>query len=109
MPGGVGGAGRGLALLSGGGQYHHCCHSNLTRSLADHLGVSRAAEIFSRAALGIGHREATGVRFWANYERLTIEAEPRAPFQADGEMLGHAHHAVLTPAEGAIRVLRPGA
>jgi uncharacterized protein YcgI (DUF1989 family) len=26
-------------LLSGG-QYHHCCHSNLTRALADHLGVS---------------------------------------------------------------------
>ena len=30
------------ALLSGGGQYHHCCHSNLTRSLADHLGIARA-------------------------------------------------------------------
>ena len=30
------------ALLSGGGQYHHCCHSNLTRSLADHLGTSCA-------------------------------------------------------------------
>lgn len=30
------------ALLSGGGQYHHCCHSNLTRALADHLGVTRA-------------------------------------------------------------------
>lgn len=29
------------ALLSDGGQYHHCCHSNLTRSLADHLGISR--------------------------------------------------------------------
>ncbi len=26
-------------LLSGD-QYHHCCHSNLTRALADHLGVS---------------------------------------------------------------------
>ncbi len=26
-------------LLSGT-QYHHCCHSNLTRALADHLGVS---------------------------------------------------------------------
>jgi uncharacterized protein YcgI (DUF1989 family) len=25
-------------LLSGT-QYHHCCHSNLTRALADHLGV----------------------------------------------------------------------
>ncbi|MFK7764878.1 MAG: urea carboxylase-associated family protein [Roseobacter sp.] len=29
------------ALLSGGAQYHNCCHSNLTRALADHLGVSR--------------------------------------------------------------------
>ncbi len=28
-------------LLSGG-QYHHCCHSNLTRALADYMGVSRA-------------------------------------------------------------------
>jgi uncharacterized protein YcgI (DUF1989 family) len=28
-------------LLSGG-QYHHCCHSNLTRALAKHLGVSPA-------------------------------------------------------------------
>jgi uncharacterized protein YcgI (DUF1989 family) len=27
-------------LLSGG-QYHHCCHSNLTRALADHLGIPR--------------------------------------------------------------------
>lgn len=26
-------------LLSGA-QYHHCCHSNLTRALSDHLGVS---------------------------------------------------------------------
>ncbi|MEM7092641.1 MAG: DUF1989 domain-containing protein [Actinomycetota bacterium] len=24
-----------------GGQYHHCCHSNLTRSLADHTGTPR--------------------------------------------------------------------
>ncbi|MFK7875980.1 MAG: urea carboxylase-associated family protein [Paracoccaceae bacterium] len=27
--------------LTGGGQYHHCCHSNLTRSLADYMGVAR--------------------------------------------------------------------
>jgi uncharacterized protein len=25
--------------LLAGGQYHHCCHSNLTRALANHLGV----------------------------------------------------------------------
>ncbi|WP_406648461.1 DUF1989 domain-containing protein [Aliisedimentitalea scapharcae] len=28
--------------LLAGSQYHHCCHSNLTRALADHLGVSTA-------------------------------------------------------------------
>jgi uncharacterized protein YcgI (DUF1989 family) len=28
-------------LLSGG-QYHHCCHSNLTRALADHLDIPPA-------------------------------------------------------------------
>lgn len=26
--------------LLAGGQYHHCCHSNLIRSLADHTGMS---------------------------------------------------------------------
>jgi len=26
--------------LLAGGQYHHCCHSNLTRALADHAGLS---------------------------------------------------------------------
>ncbi|PLL12685.1 hypothetical protein C0V75_12275 [Tabrizicola sp. TH137] len=26
-------------LLSAGGQYHHCCHSNLTRALADWTGL----------------------------------------------------------------------
>jgi hypothetical protein len=26
-------------LLSQGGQYHHCCHSNLTRALAAHAGL----------------------------------------------------------------------
>ena len=26
-------------LLSHGGQYHYCCHSNLTRALADHKGL----------------------------------------------------------------------
>jgi uncharacterized protein YcgI (DUF1989 family) len=29
------------ALLSDGGQYHHCCHSNLTRALADHMQMTR--------------------------------------------------------------------
>lgn len=31
------------ALLSEGGQYHHCCHSNLTRALAKHAGIGLPA------------------------------------------------------------------
>jgi uncharacterized protein YcgI (DUF1989 family) len=30
------------ALLSDGGQYHHCCHSNLVRALADQTGLKRS-------------------------------------------------------------------
>ncbi len=41
------------ALLSGG-QYHHCCHSNLTRALADHTGLSlREAEAHIHDVLNV--------------------------------------------------------
>lgn len=30
------------SLLTSGEDYHHCCHSNLTRALADHVGRSRS-------------------------------------------------------------------
>ncbi|WP_293572791.1 DUF1989 domain-containing protein [Phaeobacter sp.] len=32
-----------LTNLLSGDNYHYCCHSNLTRALADHLGISLAA------------------------------------------------------------------
>ncbi len=41
-------------LLSHGGQYHHCCHSNLTRALADARGLSLAeAEGFVHDVLNV--------------------------------------------------------
>jgi uncharacterized protein len=41
-------------LLSGGGQYHHCCHSNLTRALADATGLSLAqAELHVHDVLNV--------------------------------------------------------
>lgn len=40
-------------LLSGG-QYHHCCHSNLTRALADHTGQDlKAAEMAVHDVLNV--------------------------------------------------------
>jgi diacylglycerol kinase family enzyme len=74
---------------------------------ANDLGITRAVEILSRAAVGLGHRESTGVRLWTDYQRLEIDAEPRTPFQADGELLGYASHITVTPAEDSLLVLRP--
>ncbi|MFV1971371.1 MAG: diacylglycerol kinase family protein [Acidimicrobiia bacterium] len=74
---------------------------------ANDLGVFKAAEIFGRAVLRRGHREATGTKLWTEYEELVIDAEPKAPFQADGELLGHASRLVIRPVENAITVLRP--
>ncbi|WP_264210933.1 urea carboxylase-associated family protein [Leisingera thetidis] len=40
--------------LLAGSQYHHCCHSNLTRALADHIGVSLAdAEVHVHDVLNV--------------------------------------------------------
>lgn len=74
---------------------------------ASDLGVIRSSEIFTRAALGAKHRDATGIRVWAEYGSLTIEAEPPTPFHADGEFLGMAHALEITPADDALLVLRP--
>lgn len=74
---------------------------------ASSLGIVRSSEIFTRAALGRKHREATGIRLWSGYETLTIEPEPATPFHADGELLGMASYLTITPKEDALLILRP--
>ncbi|MFV2000101.1 MAG: diacylglycerol kinase family protein [Acidimicrobiia bacterium] len=75
--------------------------------VANDLGIFKAAEIFGRAVLRRGHREATGIKLWTEYEELLIDADPKTPFQADGELLGHASRLVIRPVKNAITVLRP--
>jgi diacylglycerol kinase family enzyme len=76
---------------------------------ADDLGVGRATEIFARAVLGRKHRSATGTKLWTDYESLSIDADPKTQFQADGELLGTASRLEITPVENAMKVLRPEA
>lgn len=76
-------------LLSGG-QYHHCCHSNLTRALAGHLGVGLSeAECHVHDVLNVfmctGFTRATGQYF--------MKASPVRPgdyleFFAEVDLLG---------------------
>ncbi len=82
-------------------------HDAVATLAGSSLGILRSLEIFSRATLGVRQRDTTGVRSWTGYDELSIEADPPSPFQADGELLGHAHRAVLTPEEGSLLVLRP--
>ena len=74
---------------------------------ANSLSVVRATEIFGRAVLRRRHREATGIRLWSGYDLLALDAEPAAPFQADGELLGDASRLEVFPAPDAVLVLRP--
>jgi len=79
------------ALLSGGDLYHHCCHSNLTRALADHLGRPLAeAELLVHDVLNVfmctGFTRDTGQYF--------MKASPVRPgdyleFFAEIDLLGN--------------------
>ncbi len=78
------------ALLSGGDLYHHCCHSNLTRALADHLDVPlKEAEAHVHDVLNVfmctGFTRDTGQYF--------MKASPERPgdyleFFAETDLLG---------------------
>jgi len=77
-------------LLSGGEQYHHCCHSNLTRALAEARGLSlHAAEALVHDVLNVfmctGFDRATG--------QYLMKASPVRPgdyieFFAEIDLLG---------------------
>jgi len=74
-----------------GGQYHHCCHSNLTRALAAHMGVARAeAEVLVQDVMNVfmctGFTRDTGQYF--------MKASPVRPgdyieFFAEIDLLGN--------------------
>ncbi|OAN85077.1 hypothetical protein A8B78_06155 [Jannaschia sp. EhC01] len=78
------------ALLSDGGQYHHCCHSNLTRAFADETGLPLdQAEPFIHDVLNVfmctGFTRDTGQYF--------MKASPVRPgdvfeFRAEIDLIG---------------------
>ncbi|MEP1765722.1 MAG: DUF1989 domain-containing protein [Sulfitobacter sp.] len=76
-------------LLSGG-QYHYCCHSNLTRALADHLGISTTeAEPYVHDVLNVfmctGFTRDTGQYFM---KASPVRPGDRLEFFAEIDLLG---------------------
>jgi hypothetical protein len=74
--------------------------------VAEDLEVHRAAGIFAKAVFRRPLGEHLGANVYTCFSRLTIEAEPATPFQADGEHLGSASLIEITPATDALLVVR---
>ena len=77
-------------LLSHGGQYHHCCHSNLTRALSDATGLSlREAEGHVHDVLNVfmctGFTRDTGQYFM---KKSPVRAGDYLEFFAEIDLLG---------------------
>ena len=82
----------------------------LAAVVAEDLEVHRAAEIFARVILRRPLAEHLRAPVFSSFERMTIDADPPAPMQADGEHLGRVSHIEITPAHDALLVVRdPGA
>ena len=78
----------------------------LATVVAGDLEVHRSAEIFARAILRRPLSDRLDARVYACFDRLTIDADPMTPFQADGEHLGLMSHVEITPAIDAMLVVR---
>jgi diacylglycerol kinase family enzyme len=74
--------------------------------VAGDLEVHRSAEIFARAILRRPLAERLRSPVFTCFDRVTIDAEPPSPLQADGEHLGFADHIEITPVRAGLLVVR---
>lgn len=70
------------------------------------LGYRNAMSLVTRAVLRRTHTARSGAHLWTGYDQITVDADPPAPFQADGELLGTASHIEIKPVENGMLVLR---
>lgn len=70
------------------------------------LDLFTAVRILARIAARRELSRLSAVRVWPQFDRATVTADTGAPFQADGEHLGHATSIVLDPLDDALLVLR---
>ena len=66
-----------------------------------------AAGILSRLGTRQDLGKMKGITVWQDFHKLVVHAEPRAPFQADGELLGSTGGLEVTPVPAGLLVLTP--
>ena len=65
-----------------------------------------AAQIVGRLTMRRDLAKLPKVHRWTGFERVVATADSTAPFQADGEHLGHAHSIAIEPVPDALLVLK---
>ena len=79
-----------------------------TALVVERLSVPAAAGLAARGLLRGNLHGRGGANVFEEFEKLIVQAEPSAAFQADGELLGEAESVEITPAYDALSVIAPG-
>lgn len=74
--------------------------------VAENLELHRSTELVARSILRREMPERLGVRVWPEFQKLIVEADPPAPFQSDGELLGTTSSLEVSFVPEALVVLR---
>ncbi|MGA9596545.1 MAG: diacylglycerol kinase family protein [Acidimicrobiia bacterium] len=80
----------------------------LTAVAIERVSPTSAIGLVARGLLRRPMARRTGAHVFTGFDKLIIEAEPPARFQADGELLGTADSVEITPAYDALTVVVPG-
>jgi diacylglycerol kinase family enzyme len=82
-------------------------HPGPTAVAIERMNYIRTARIAAQAAWSGDLASIPGVTMWRPFDRILVEADPEAPFEADGELLGLASRLELNIAPNALRVVDP--
>ncbi len=79
----------------------------LSTLIIERATVSRAAGLGLAAAFGRGLDKIPGVKVWPSLAEISVEADPPAPFQADGEMWGPLRELYISNVPDGLLVAAP--
>jgi diacylglycerol kinase family enzyme len=80
---------------------------DLTAVAIERISAPVIASVAGRLAARRDLGETRGAHVWRDFSKLVVHADPVAPFQADGELLGTTDGLEITPEPEALRVVRP--
>lgn len=81
--------------------------AGLTAAAIADVGPKAAVSVIRHSVMKRSLEEAPGCVVFRDFSKLTIEADPDAPYQADGEVLGTSGELEITPSPAALRILVP--